>query len=128
MGIWRYRGCGSQKLLGPQGSVVCLSERCRHSDLQPRHVATCRSASDVSPKFVVEPVFCFLFDTWTTHSRDMLAKWIKKPEQQAAASSSSSSSILKLAVGDRRWSLKDQGLANEFRFAQWARVNQMPRI
>ena len=34
----------------------------------------------------------FLLDTWTTHSSNMLADWIKKPEQQAAVSSSSSSS------------------------------------
>ena len=81
------RSCFSHRV------VVCLSES-RHSDLQLRHVATCRSASDVSPEFVVEPILFmryFLLDTWITHSSDMLTSWIKKPKQRAAASSSSSS-------------------------------------
>ena len=36
-GNWRYCMGGRQKLPGPLGSVVCLSERSRHSDLQLKH-------------------------------------------------------------------------------------------
>ena len=39
-------GCGSRRLPRPLGSVVCLLKRSRQSDLRPRHVATCWSASD----------------------------------------------------------------------------------
>ena len=92
-------GCGSWKLLGPLGSVVCLLERSGHSYLLLRHVVTCWSASDctqrmkANPTPWTQPLLFSSLATQTTVLLAMLAKWVKKAENQVLSSSNSCNNL-----------------------------------